>query len=188
MISRRQFMHTAAVASSGATVTLILTPLSSLTGCDSDDTSEGQTGSTNPTTPVGGGEPTPNPAQPTGGCDNKGGIGSRSSVSLGHTHDICVAGTDLTNPPSGGATYTTTNNDGHMHAVTLTAAQLSALSRGETVTTQTTNVAGHTHDYAIRKATTTSTGSTSGGSTSGGSTSGGSTSSTSSSSSSTGGY
>lgn len=157
MISRRQFIQRAAVVSSGATVTLLITSLGSSTGCSSDDdnTNTGQT-TTNPTEPAPAPAPspaptTPTPAPRTGGCDNKGGIGSRSSVSLAHTHDVCVAGDDLATPPSNGANYPTSNNDGHLHAVALTAAQLASLERGETVTVQSSNVAGHTHDFTIKR-------------------------------------
>jgi len=153
MISRRQFIQKAAVVSSGATVTLLITSLGSSTGCSSDDDNTGQTSTTNPTepAPAPAPSPTPTPTPRTGGCDNHGGIGSRSSVSLAHTHDVCVAGNDLATPPSNGANYATSNNDGHLHSVALTSAQLAALERGETVTTQSSNVAGHTHDFTIKR-------------------------------------
>lgn len=144
MITRRQFIHTAACVGSTAAVTFILAPL----GCSSSEGAAGETTSTNPTVP----------------CD---GLGSRSTNADGHTHDLCVPAADLSDPPAGGASYTTTNNDGHTHAVALDAAQLSALERGESVRVTTSSDAGHTHAYTLVRAGTISVPSPGGG-TSGG--------------------
>lgn len=129
MITRRQF-----------TITLVLTPLASwLAACGGSDevrgSGDGTTSSTNPTIP----------------CD---GVGSQSSITDGHTHELCVAASDLSSPPSGGATYTTTTTEGHTHRVTLDAAQLSALQRGEVVRVMTTSDAGHMHAYSLARAGT----------------------------------
>src|SRR5579862_4835571 len=72
-----------------------------------------------------------------GGCN---GIDSTSTVDAEHTHTVCVPTTDLTNPPSAGATYTTSNNGNHTHTVTLTQANLAAINSGQTITVTSSNV------------------------------------------------
>ena len=91
----------------------------------------------------------------TGGCD---GIDSTSTVNDAHDHMVCVPTTDLTNPPQGGARYTTTNDGGHTHSVTLTQAQLASIESGDDVTVTTSsnvdpyNNVAHTHAFMITKA------------------------------------
>jgi hypothetical protein len=60
------------------------------------------------------------------------GVSATSSVALGHTHTVCVLQADLPNPPSAGATYTTSGPD-PTHTIALTAAQLSASNGGQSV-------------------------------------------------------
>ena len=132
MLNRREFLTNAA----GGFVTLPLTPI--VAACASDMT-YGSSTTTNGTTPA---------------CD---GAGETSTVSVGHTHALCVPLADLDTPPAAGATYSTSVTDGHQHTVTLTQAWLMAVAQGQTVqvttsTVATGNLAGHTHDFAVAKA------------------------------------
>jgi hypothetical protein len=130
MISRRQF-----------TITLVLTPIASwLAGCGDGGDGSGNDGPISDTSP-------------TIACD---GVGAKSSLADGHAHDLCVPTSDLSSPPSDGATYTTTTEDGHTHGVTLDAAQLAAVNRGEVVRVTTTAVDGHVHTYSLARAGTIS--------------------------------
>jgi hypothetical protein len=84
----------------------------------------------------------------SGGCN---GVSSTSSVAASHTHSICVAASDLSNPPAGGATYTSSVSGDHTHQITLSATDLQNINAGKTVSITSTNVSGHTHDFAILK-------------------------------------
>ncbi len=87
-------------------------------------------------------------AQDGSKCD---GAGATTTNVQGHTHFVCVALADLNDPPTDGKTYVTTNNSGHTHSITLTAAQLTSIASGESVTVTTTNDAGHTHEVTLVK-------------------------------------
>ena len=63
---------------------------------------------------------TSSPQEGAASCE---GVQTTSSVALSHTHTVCVASSDLTNPSAGGATYTTSGPD-PTHTVTLTKANL----------------------------------------------------------------
>ena len=82
-----------------------------------------------------------------GGCS---GVSSTSSVTLGHTHTVCVLEADLTSPPSGGVTYTTSGPD-PTHTITLTAAQLSSINGGQSITVTTSTSGGHTHQFVLSR-------------------------------------
>ncbi len=84
----------------------------------------------------------------TGSCS---GPNPTSSVAQGHTHTVCVLEADLTSPPSAGATYTTSGPD-PTHTVTLTAAQLSSINGGTSVTVTTSTEGGHDHQFVISRA------------------------------------
>lgn len=111
----------------GSIVTLLAIPL---VGCGSDDQPAGTGGSTN------------NSCQGT----------SATGSFVGHTHTVCVLSTDLTNPPSGGGTYNTTSNSGHLHSVVLTQANLVTINGGASVTVDSSSSSGHTHSFTIQKA------------------------------------
>lgn len=136
MQTRRQFLCTALQAATGASVTLLLTPI--LGACGSSDNGGGSTTATNPTVP---------------GCD---GAGATSSTVLSHNHTVCVPLADLNGPPAAGMTYSTSNasTDGHVHQVTLSQAQLMSIAGGQTVSVTTTIVESHTHDFALTEAAT----------------------------------
>jgi hypothetical protein len=90
------------------------------------------------------------------GCASQGGNGcngvfSTSSVAASHTHTVCVAASDLANPPSNGATYTTSSSGDHTHQITLTAVQLQSINGAHTVSVVSTNASGHTHTFSILK-------------------------------------
>jgi hypothetical protein len=88
-------------------------------------------------------QPTPTGAS----CD---GVLTTSSVVLAHTHTLCVPSSDLSSPPAGGATYTTSPPQ-PTHTVTLTQAELQAIEGGMTVTVTSSVAGSHTHDFAIHK-------------------------------------
>jgi hypothetical protein len=88
------------------------------------------------------------------------GLDPTSSVSDDHTHTVCVPATDLANPPSAGATYTTSPPDsggmviaGALHTITLTAAQLSMIQAGQSLTVTTSTDGGHDHQFVLTMAT-----------------------------------
>jgi hypothetical protein len=125
MQSRREFL-------TQATVTLLLIPLAS--GACTNDYGTGNAGS--------------GPGVANGsGCD---GVPSTSSVVGGHSHTLCVAGLDLSNPRSG-VTLTTSTVNNHTHVVALSQAQLSAIAAGNEVTVETTSKNGHAHTFMIVK-------------------------------------
>lgn len=62
---------------------------------------------------------------------------------------VTVLASDLMNPPSGGATYTTTMAASHNHTVTLTQAQLMTIQSGGSVMVTTSVTASHTHDFTF---------------------------------------
>ena len=126
MLNRREFLTTAA----GGFVTLLLTPILSACGSDTSPTST----TTNPTNPT---------------CD---GAGETSSITLGHSHTLCVPLSDLDDPPAAGATYSTGVTEAHQHQVTLTRAQLMSVAQGQTVNVMTSTVESHTHEFAVQKA------------------------------------
>ncbi|HEY1691637.1 MAG TPA: hypothetical protein VGG39_05730 [Polyangiaceae bacterium] len=82
----------------------------------------------------------------SGSCD---GLDPTSTVALGHTHTVCVPSADLSNPPSGGATYTTSGPD-PTHTITLTQAQLQSIQSGQSVTVTTSVANNHTHDFTLQ--------------------------------------
>ncbi|HEX6765912.1 MAG TPA: hypothetical protein VF103_10555 [Polyangiaceae bacterium] len=81
-------------------------------------------------------------------CD---GIGGTSSVDQGHSHTVCVASSDLMNPPTDGARFTTSNNSGHTHEIELSAEQLTELAGGGSVMVTATVVQGHSHTFMLEK-------------------------------------
>ena len=99
----------------------------------------------------------PSPAPPDGGACN--GIDSTSTVNESHVHMVCVLTSDLTNPPAGGATYTTTNVSSHTHTVMLTKDQLAMIESGATVMITSSSTVdpldgrAHTHAFSIVKTT-----------------------------------
>jgi hypothetical protein len=109
--------------SQAATVTLFLVPLTAV-GCSS---SSGGTGS-------------------GGSC---GGLDPTSTAAMGHTHTVCVLSSDLSNPPAGGVTYTTSGPD-PTHTVTMTQSQLQSIQSGGSVTVTTSVANNHTHDFTIQ--------------------------------------
>ena len=78
-------------------------------------------------------------------------ITSTSTVVNAHTHSANVPASDQLHPAE--TTYTSSSSSSHTHMVTLTAAQLSTLASGGTVTITSTSspVTGdHRHDFTFR--------------------------------------
>ncbi len=118
------------------TETVILTLIPSAVGCSDDDDEGGD------------------------GCD---GAGATSSAADGHTHTVCVASADLTNPPASGARYTTSSTDGHTHEIELSADQLTQIAGGSNVTVTTTVTESHSHTFMLSESSDDSGGSNMGG-------------------------
>jgi hypothetical protein len=128
VLSRREFV-------SRATVTLLLVPVAAACGSNSGSGAAASGGD-------GGGSCT--------------GLDPTSSVVDDHTHTVCVPSTDLESPPSAGATYTTSPPEsggtviaGALHTVTLTAAQLSMIQAGQSLTVTTSTDGGHDHQFVL---------------------------------------
>jgi hypothetical protein len=137
MQNRRQFLCTAIKGATGATVTLLLTPL---LGCKSENET---------TTPTPAPATTVNPTTPA--CD---GAGATSTYVLNHSHTVCVPLADINAPPAAGMTYTTSSASSdlvtsHNHQVSLTQAQLMSLAAGQTIVMTTSVSQSHTHDFSL---------------------------------------
>ncbi len=79
-----------------------------------------------------------------------------STVSLNHTHQIRVKGSDVDTPPVADktidtTTYGTAGYGGHSHTVTLTPQDYQTIQGGGQVTVTTSVVESHTHDFTISK-------------------------------------
>ena len=73
----------------------------------------------------------------------------------GHTHTVDLANADISAPPAGGRTLTTSLDLAHTHTVTLTEADFQSIDAGNTVTKTTSEdeTPGHvhTHQFAFHK-------------------------------------
>jgi hypothetical protein len=86
------------------------------------------------------------PTSPSGVAD----INSTSTVVNGHTHSVNVSSSDQLHPAD--ATYMSSTSLSHTHMVTLTAAQLTTLASGGSVTvtsTTSTLTGNHQHDFTF---------------------------------------
>lgn len=86
------------------------------------------------------------PTSPSGVAD----VTSTSTVVNGHTHTANVPSSDQLHPAE--MMYTSSNSSNHIHMVTLTAAQLSTLASGGSVTvtsTASTVTGNHQHDFTF---------------------------------------
>jgi len=134
-MNRRTFLTQA------GTVVLILPAGRLLTGCG--DSNE-------PAPPPGGGTNTPSgPSTPTATE-----LDFTSSVVNGHSHDVTIQVSMLSDSPAGGDSLTTTNVNSHTHELVLTEAELDSIQAGQTVTRETSLDAGHTHTFALSKSAT----------------------------------
>jgi hypothetical protein len=73
----------------------------------------------------------------------------------GHTHTVDLSKADISNPPAGEKTLTTSLDLAHTHTVTLTEADFQSIDAGNTVnkTTSEDETPGHvhTHQFAFHK-------------------------------------
>ncbi|GMQ80599.1 MAG: hypothetical protein BMS9Abin05_0027 [Rhodothermia bacterium] len=93
----------------------------------------------------------------TGGNNNGGNNGGNnqptiltatSTVVAGHSHSAQIPTADFASASN--ETYDTSNSGGHIHMVTLSAAQLASLGSGGVVTVTSTNNSGHTHRFTFQ--------------------------------------
>jgi hypothetical protein len=78
-------------------------------------------------------------------------VSGTSTVVNGHTHSANVPASDQLHPAD--TTYTSSNDAAHVHMVTLTAAQLTSIASGGSVTVTSTvsSVTGnHSHDFTFQ--------------------------------------
>jgi hypothetical protein len=75
-----------------------------------------------------------------------------TSVCNEHTHDFTIMMTDLATPPATGVSGNTTAyaDDGHVHTMALTSADLANIQAGMKVTKTSGSALGHTHDFNFR--------------------------------------
>lgn len=92
----------------------------------------------------GGGSSSDNAAAPANGFSV-----TSNPDNTGHTHNVTILLTDLTAPPAGGKTYT--SDGSHQHQITLSQQQLTDVNNGGSDSVTSTFVAGHSHEWAIRK-------------------------------------
>ncbi len=71
-----------------------------------------------------------------------------SSVNSGHSHTVEIKITDLSQPPEGGRTLSTSST-GHTHSVTLSQSDFVALEASETLVRSTTSNSGHLHTFTF---------------------------------------
>jgi hypothetical protein len=78
--------------------------------------------------------------------------------SLGdHSHRVALELAIIEDPPASGTQPTTSEVNGHVHTVDLTAAELAAIRDNQTVTKPTSTDAGHAHAFTFRRIVGTST-------------------------------
>jgi hypothetical protein len=87
------------------------------------------------------------------GSSNGGGqtLTFTSSNDLGHTHFVTLQLTELTAPPASGVNKTTSNALNHTHTVALTEAELTSIEGGTSVTKTTSEDDNHTHTFTFFK-------------------------------------
>src|SRR5262245_55528503 len=144
-MDRREFLF------AGGSLLLILPAGWSITGCDDDDDNI-------PTTPAGtndaGTGTDAGPGATDAGTDTGGATGTltfTSSVSDGHTHQFSIAMTDLTQPSGNGIIGDTSVTEAHVHVVALSAAELSQINAGQTVSKDTSNADAHLHTFQFSR-------------------------------------
>jgi hypothetical protein len=87
----------------------------------------------------------------TDGSVSTGVLRFTSSVVAGHQHDFTITLAELATPPSGGFTRDTGVAQAHVHQVTLSQTELMMIAGGQTVTKDTTLVAGHLHTFTFNR-------------------------------------
>ncbi|MCH7575840.1 MAG: hypothetical protein IIA59_12055 [Candidatus Marinimicrobia bacterium] len=71
-----------------------------------------------------------------------------SSIDSNHSHTVEITFADLSQPPEGGRSLTTSST-GHTHSVTLSTSDFAALEAGQTVIRNTSNNSGHRHTFSF---------------------------------------
>ena len=90
-----------------------------------------------------------------GGDSGSSSLHFTSSNDLNHTHTVDLSQADVSTPPAGGRTATTSFDDSHTHTVTLTEANFQTINSGGsvTITTSEDETPGfiHTHTFVFHK-------------------------------------
>ncbi len=74
-----------------------------------------------------------------------------SSANDYHTHSVEILFADITSPPSGGITYTSSSTLNHTHTINLSMQQLTGINSGSTVTVTSSADGSHSHNWVITK-------------------------------------
>lgn len=88
-------------------------------------------------------DPAPSGGNNQGNCTN----GTNSAISSNHGHSLTVSTADVQSGVE--RTYTIQGTSGHNHDVTITAANFTTLSSGQTIQVTSTSGNGHTHAVTV---------------------------------------
>lgn len=75
-----------------------------------------------------------------------------SSVNGGHTHSITVLANDIATKQDEGVGYTTSDEMGHSHFVSISGFNLQSLAQGSRISVFSSSSAGHSHTFSIQLA------------------------------------
>jgi len=118
---------------------LIGIPVASMIGCSSSDDSAGP--------PDDGPNPDPDPdPDPTANCLQN---GTDSTISANHGHNLTVSKEDVSAGLEKTYTLSEASTDQHIHQVTLTAANFTALKGNSDITVSSTSNSGHSHSVTV---------------------------------------
>jgi hypothetical protein len=118
-----------------------------LVHCSSDSTPS-TTASAGATGTGDGGDPNAPAAPPT---QSAGMDVYTSSTTSAHSHTFTLDDTNITTPPATDVTGITSVNEAHSHNVTITSAQLTQVSMGQSVEVTTAVAGAHTHVFTFTK-------------------------------------
>jgi hypothetical protein len=82
-----------------------------------------------------------------GASDTSTAVPDPQAMEMLHTHTVCVPAGDLSQPPAGSNTYTTSTTLGHTHTVTISADELQNLGAMMVVTVTSSTVLDHEHVF-----------------------------------------
>ena len=133
-MNRKEFLKT---TSAGL---LIGIPVVSLIGCSSSDDSAGP-----PDNDDDGPNPDPDP-DPTANCLQN---GTDTDISANHGHNLTVSKDDVAAGVEKTYTLSQASTDQHIHEITLTAANFTALKSNSDITVTSTTNSGHTHSVTV---------------------------------------
>ena len=117
---------------------LVGIPVASLIGCSSSDDDSVPQNDDNP-------DPDPDP-DPMANCLQN---GTDSTITANHGHSLTVSKEDVAAGTEKTYTLSQASTDQHVHEVTLTAANFTALKGNSDITVTSTSSSGHTHSVTV---------------------------------------